>query len=82
MDDVYDTIIDGRPPHPGQADFDQAEFVSDLEAAIGPQGPDGVWLAERYERALVLALPNDCYDLLPKIQRVANRHALNVAARP
>lgn len=80
MDDVYDVIIEDTGPHDAQADFDQEAFIAEVEVAIGPQAPDGDWLAERYERAVVLNLPNDCYDLLPRIQAVANRHALNVSA--
>jgi hypothetical protein len=81
MDDIYDAIIDDTGPHEAQAEFDQTAFIADLEAAIGPQAPDGDWLAERQDRAVVLNLPNDCFDLLPVIQRVANSHTLNVSAR-
>jgi hypothetical protein len=81
MDDIYDVIIDDTGPHEAQAEFDQPAFIADLEAAIGPQAPDGDWIAEHYNRAVVLNLPNDFFDLLPQIQRVANSHTLNVSAQ-
>jgi hypothetical protein len=81
MDDVHDAIIDGNT-HPAQAEFDQTSFTTDLAMEIGPEGPEGDWLPEYYEKAVVVCIANvDAIRLLPRIQRVANRHSLNVAAR-
>lgn len=81
MDDVHDEIMDGGT-HVAQAEFDQRAFVVELEDELGPQTPDGDWLAELYDRAVVINMPNSvAVEWLPRIQRVANRHKLNVAAQ-
>ena len=81
MGDVHDAIMDGGT-HVAQAEFDQRAFVMDLAKDLGPPARDGDWLAEFYERAVVINMPNAvAVDWLPRIQRVANRHSLNVAAQ-
>jgi hypothetical protein len=80
MDDVHDAIMDGGT-HAAQAEFDQGSFVADLEEELGPQAPEGDWLAEFYDRSVVINMPNSvAIEWLPRIQGVANRHDLNVAA--
>ena len=81
MDHVHDAIMD-TGTHVAQAEFDQRAFVAELEGELGPQAPDGDWLAEFYDRAVVINMPNSvAVDWLPRIHRVAKRHSLNVAAQ-
>jgi hypothetical protein len=81
MDNVHDAIMDGEM-HPGQAEFDDVAFLADIIGVLGPEAPEGDWISERYDRAVVLNVPNaGVIELLPRIQRVANRHSLNVAAQ-
>ena len=81
MDDVHDAIMDGGT-HEAQAEFDQRAFVAELEDELGPQAPDGDWLAEFYDRAVVINIPNSvAVEWLPRIYGVAKRHTLNVSAQ-
>jgi hypothetical protein len=81
MDDVHDAIMEGSI-HVAQAEFDQRAFVADLERELGPQAPDGHWLAELYDRAVVINVPNAvAVEWLPRIYGVVKRHPLNVSAQ-
>ena len=80
MGNVHDAIMDGDT-HAAQAEFDQPSFVTDLEKELGPQAPEGDWIAEFYDKAVVINMSNSlAVEWLPRIQRVANRHKLNVVA--
>ena len=82
FDDVYDGLIAGDEPHPGQAEFDQGAFIEDLTSVIGPQAPEGDWLAECYERSVVINMVNvAAVDLITRARPVARRNGLNTAAR-
>ena len=81
MGDVYDVIIGGGT-HAAQAEFDQQAFTADLRQELGPDaGQGGDWVAEHYDKAVVIHLPNAvAMERLPRIGRVAKRHSLNVSA--
>jgi hypothetical protein len=80
MDDVHDAIL-SEGTHVAQAEFDQRAFVAELEKELGPQGPEGDWIAEYHDRAVVINMPNTvATDRIPRIHRVAQRHSLNTSA--
>ncbi len=78
--DVHDAIMAGET-HVGQAEFDPHVFTSDLTQELGPGELEGEWVAEYYDRAVVINIPNAvAMERLPRIHRVAKRHSLNVYA--